>query len=211
MMQMLGNFLDKIFVKDTNSTTQVFGKFIDKPLKDEHLTLGFSPSRIPIKRRWRNNGLSADFIADYLTTFFPKEETDPSSLMRHSEIRSAVSYIANELLENAMKYCDMSVDYPITLHLQLESDEIRIFVNNSLSNLGAEKFKFFIKELESSNPDEFYIRQLEKNAEDEKNTTSGLGFLTMINDYYAKLGWKFQVHQQEPQIISVSTMVQLNV
>lgn len=52
--------------------TQIFGYYVDKPLSQDELSLRFSPSSIPIKDRWRNNGLSADFMADYLTAFFPK-------------------------------------------------------------------------------------------------------------------------------------------
>jgi hypothetical protein len=31
----------------------------------------------------------------------------------------------------------------------------------------------------------------------------------MINDYQAKLGWKFEAIQNEPEAIAVTTMVQL--
>ena len=30
----------------------------------EYLTLAFSPTSAPLRSRWRNNGLSADFLAD---------------------------------------------------------------------------------------------------------------------------------------------------
>ena len=212
MIPIFGNILDKFFVKYSKyDNTQIFGYFIEEHLKDEHLTLGFSPSRIPLKKRWRNNGLSADFIAEYLTTFLPRDAQEDSNPNTKYEIKSAVSYIANELLENAMKYCDVDVEYPITLHLELQSNEVRIFINNSVTASGVEKFQSFIKELSDSNPDEFYLRQLEKNAEDENNGGSGLGFLTIVNDYCAKIGWKFQIVQHEPDLIAVTTMVQLTV
>jgi hypothetical protein len=37
----------------------------------EYLTLAFSPTSAPLRSRWRNNGLSADFLGDYVTTFLP--------------------------------------------------------------------------------------------------------------------------------------------
>ncbi len=86
---------------------EIFGDFSESKLNNEEfLIIGFSPTSIPIKQRWRNNGLSADFVADYLTTFFPVSDEDPSTRERQVEIKGAVSYIANELLENAMKYND---------------------------------------------------------------------------------------------------------
>lgn len=217
MIQVFGSFLDKFLAKESidhipsnvHSNAQVFGHYVDQPLRDEHLTLGFSPSRIPIKRRWRNNGLSADFIADYLTTFFPHMENDPIGEKRHAEMKSVMSYVANELLENAMKYCDLHAAYPITFHLQLEKDLVRIFVDNSITPTGAERFKEYVKNFISSDPMELYIQQLERNAEDDSYNASGLGFLTMVNDYQAKLGWKFKNIQLEPQIVAVTTMVEV--
>ena len=97
---------------------RTFGHFIArKDGQGEHLKIVFSPTSLPIQQRWRNNGLSADFLADYLTTFFPGDDRAVAEC--HAELKSAVSYVANELLENAMKfsycpvatrdqYCDVS-------------------------------------------------------------------------------------------------------
>jgi hypothetical protein len=189
----------------------IFGYFVDKPLSQDQLILRFSPSSVPIKERWRNNGLSADFMADYLTSFFPKDDNEPSTIQRHEEIKSATGYIANELLENSMKYCNYSAKFPITIQLQLDADQIRFFVTNSINKSEVDKFVVFIQELMISDPNEMYFQQLEKNAEDENSKTSGLGLLSMVNDYSAMLGWKFQVAQQTPEIIAVTTMVQLTI
>jgi hypothetical protein len=37
-----------------------------------------------------------------------------------------------------------------------------------------------------------FMRKLEESA--LSDTSSGLGYLTMINDYHAALGWKFDDH-----------------
>ena len=82
---------------------QIFGEFIEQQGADgEYLKIGFSPTSLPIQQCWRNNGLSADFLADYLSTFFLGE--DATSAERQAEVKGAVSYVANELLENAMKF-----------------------------------------------------------------------------------------------------------
>ena len=67
----------------------------------EYLKIRFSPSPVPLQQRWRNNGLSAAFVADYLSTFFLDQ--DPAVSACQVEIKGAFSYLANELLENAMK------------------------------------------------------------------------------------------------------------
>ena len=190
---------------------QTFGDFIEQSASQEYLIIGFSPSSIPLKQRWRNNGLSADFLADYLTTFFPGNEDEPSTIHRKAEIKSAVSYIANELLENAMKFNDETSDYPIDIKLQLESDGVIFSVANSISPKAVNKFQAYIQQLLASDPSELYIQQLENNAADDNCNGSGLGLLTMLSDYTAKIGWKFQTVQKEPEVIAVTTMVQLRV
>jgi hypothetical protein len=191
--------------------TQIFGDFIEPSASQEYLIIGFSPSSVPLKQRWRNNGLSADFLADYLTTFFPGNQDEPSTIERQAEIKSAVSYIANELLENAMKFNDETSEYPIDIKLLLESDRVIFSVANSISPQAVDKFQAYIQQLLTSEPSELYIQRLEKNAADESCTNSGLGLLTMLTDYTAKLGWKFHTVHQDPEVIAVTTMVQLTV
>jgi len=190
---------------------EIFGDFIERKNSQEYLIIGFSPSSIPLKQRWRNNGLSADFLADYLTTFFPGNQDDDSALTRRAEIKSAVSYIANELLENAMKFNDENSQYPIDIKLQLHKDGLIFSVANSISPPSVDKFQRYIQKLLVSDPSEMYIEKLEKNAADESSTDSGLGLLTMLNDYSAKMGWKFETVQKDPEVIAVTTMVQLTV
>ena len=174
---------------------KIFGDFNDTEIKSrEFLKLRFSPSSVPLQQRWRNNGLSADFLADYLITFLPSDENDPNTIKRETELKDAVSYIANELLENAMKFNDDSSAYPISIQFQLYHDHLRLCIRNSIPTEKIVQFQSFITELLSIAPKDFYIRQIERANEDE-NISSGLGLLTMIDDYGAKLGWKFETFQ----------------
>lgn len=191
--------------------TQTFGDYEELPFGEEYLIIGFSPSSVPLKQRWRNNGLSADFLADYLTTFFPGSADEPTSIERQGETKGAISYIANELLENAMKFNDETTHYPISIRMQLESNRIIFQIANSISPHAVGKFQAFIKELTTADVGELYIQQLEKNASDEESSSSGLGLLTMIHDYMAKIGWKFETVQAEQPIMTVTTMVQLTI
>lgn len=193
--------------------TQIFGEFRENlPTEQEFLILGFSPSSIPLKLRWRNNGLSADFVADYLTTFFPVSEDDPSTKEKQAEFKGAVSYIANELLENAMKFSDETSNYPIKFGLHLFKDTritVVLIVTNSIPTQALDKFQALIQVLLDEDPAELYIRQLENNACNDNYNSSGLGLITMKHDYLAKLGWKFETVQKEPKVVAVTTMVQL--
>ncbi len=195
---------------------KIFGDFRDSPIDTtEYLIMGFSPSSVSLQQRWRNNGLSADFLADYLTTFFPAKDSDPTTSERREEIKGAVSYVANELLENAMKFNDETSQSPISIQFQLHSDSLMLCASNSVFPENAEGFQLFIQELLGSEPQELYIRQIQIARAKEKNriasNSTGLGLLTMLDDYKAKLGWKFETIQQDDnkEVIVVTTMVQL--
>ena len=199
---------------------QILGNFRKTlPNNPEFLLLGFSPSSVPLQKRWRNNGLSANFIADYVTTFFPIIDTPEPDHTHNQEIKSAVSYIANELLENAMKFSSHNNSSPIRFGLYLLTEEVSedgvtiiLSTTHSIPQHSVEAFQSFIHEFLTTEPNELYIRQVEKSTREEEGATSGLGFITMKNDYAAELGWKFEaIELNEQTAIAVTTMVQLKV
>ncbi|MEM9540395.1 MAG: DUF6272 family protein [Cyanobacteria bacterium P01_E01_bin.42] len=200
-------------------TPEFFGDFLENfPEPDresDSLELSFSPSSRPIKQRWRNNRLSAHFVADYLSTFFPFSEDDPNTPRRKKHTKGAVTYVANELLENAMKFHNNDkVDYRVRFGIYFVEDpdvKVILFVTNSINTEGVSKFKAFIKDLIEIDLDELYIRQIEQSAEDENSDASGLGLITMINDHEAKLGWKFDTIPGHPLMYTVTTMAQIPV
>ena len=110
---------------------EFLGNFTERGMRDaECLELRFSATSIPLQQRWRNNGLSADFLSDYLISFFPGD--DSASAGGGKQSKSAVSYIANELLENAMKFNYAPSEYPISVGMYLDQDKVRFYVTNSI-------------------------------------------------------------------------------
>jgi len=195
---------------------QVFGKFIEQfPPEKDSLELTFTPTSVPLKKRWRNNRLSAYFIADYFTTFLPLDDSQIEEQKRIQESKGAVSYIANELLENAMKYNYEAAHSQIKFgvhFLQNNSLIAVVFTSNSVTLENQLKLEKFITELEKNDPEILYMEHLEKNALEE-DSCSGLGILTIINDYHGKIGWKFEpiVSQDYEAFFLVTTMVQIEV
>ena len=191
---------------------QIFGDFIEQfPPEHDSLELTFTPDSRPIKQRWRNNRLSAHFLADYFSNFLPVDEDDLTQARQLKETQAAVVFVANELLENAMKFNDATTHSKVRFGIHfVEEDQITavLFATNSISAAGVDKFQEFIQELLVSDPNELYVQQVEKSAE-ENSEASGLGFLTMINDYSARLGWKFV--QEMPNTITVTAMALLPV
>jgi hypothetical protein len=120
-----------------------------------------------------------------------------------------VSYVANELLEDAMKFSNTTTSYAVDITFQLNENKIIFLVKNSIHPERVNEFQAFIQQVLNEDPFELYIKHLENSAEDDTIKTSGLGILTMINDYDAKIGWKFETVRSEPLVIAVTTMVQL--
>ncbi len=199
--------------------SQTFGDFVDVMPDDvEYLIIGFSANSIPLKQRWRNNGLSADFIADYLQTFFigleekNANEQGGNDGLIPAKSKNAAKYIANELLENAMKFSDESVRYQTKIAFHLYGDKLVFHVVNAIKPEKLVVFQSFIQQLlAADDPNELYIQQMERNALGANESGSGLGFLSMMCDYSAKLGWHFETIEGEPRITLVTTMVSLAV
>jgi hypothetical protein len=185
--------------------SETLGNYGERAGECEYLTLAFSPISAPLRSRWRNNGLSADFLGDYVTTFLPTNSPVPGFGSRKNEIKHAVTYIANELLENAMKYHQPDVEIPIRIHLELASDHITVSVSNGASVVQAERYKAFVEHLREGDAEELLIRQQEESAMSSESTMSSLGLLTMITDYEAQLDWRFDLLSMQPESVTVTT------
>src|SRR5262249_22196105 len=170
---------------------------------------GFSPRLIPMEEGWRNNGVAADFLADYLYTSFAREDGTASE--RQAEIKGAVSYIANELLENAMKFSYAPSQHAISLAMYQEADAISLYVTNSIDPKSLIAFQQCIQRLLTEDPNDLYMEQLMSNVETENGGVSALGILTMLNDYGATVAWKFASVVPEADVMTVTTMVRVPV
>ena len=73
------------------------------------------------------------------------------------------------------------------------------------------KFQAYLHKLSISDTQKLYVKQLEHNAKEENWTISGLGILTIINDYMAKIGWRLEVLEVEPKTVIVTTLVKFSV
>jgi len=192
-------------------TNQTFGYYGQEPDgRGEYLTLAFSPLSAPLRSRWRNNGLSADFLGDYVTTFLPADGSTASAEGGQKEIKHAVTYIANELLENAMKYHEHSIDIPIGIHMDLTGTHITVSATNGISDGQAQRYQNFVQDILREDAGELLVRQLEESALGGGSTKSCLGLLTIINDYGARLGWRFDSHPPYQQIMTVTTSAVLS-
>ena len=140
---------------------KTFGDYIEEFSPElDSLEMSFTPNTRSIRQRWTNNRLSAQFVGDYFSAFLPTNEDD-SGDRRIKESKAAVSYVANELLENAMKFSDRKNNFKVRFgvyflddHLQPNSDITAVlYVTNSVTPQNAEKFQAFLAQLLASDPE----------------------------------------------------------
>ena len=184
---------------------EIFGDYSEKTDSLEFLIMSFSSKTLPIKDRWRTNGLSANFLAEYWGTFIPVRD---KSAMK--EVQDAVSFIANELLENALKFGQESDVSTIRISLYLFDDFLRFYVSNPIDIVNVKSFKAFLRRIMAEDTQELYLSLLE-DQEQDSGIESGLGFLTILNDYGARMGWKFETQDQSADAVTITTMVQLGI
>jgi len=158
----------------------VFSDGLDSSL--EGLTLVFSPATASRTRRWRNNGLSADFLGDYVATFFPGDDDTGA----RASVKNMVSYVANELLENALKYHDGAINHPISVRLLMRSDALLFVAANAVSAEQGERYARVARELAGGDVADYYARRLESAV-----PNAGVGLCSLVVDYSAEIGWRF--------------------
>ena len=72
-------------------------------------------------------------------------------------------------------------------------------------------FQAFLAEVETRDAGELLIERIEANAADDSSNGSGLGILTLMNDYGARLGWRFEQQEEgEPVRVEIYAALTLS-
>lgn len=137
----------------------------------------------PLDLAWQHCGVTSEFLGDFFALRRAAEGGD------YNEARHSIGYLTNELLENAVKF-RRGAD--ITLEASLEGTTFEIRISNVITGETAGRFQALLTELTTRDPGELLIERIEQNAENMESSGSGLGLLTLMSDYGARLGWRFQ-------------------
>lgn len=135
----------------------------------------------PLELSWHHCGVTSDFIGEYFSRACRKG-IDPL------DARHSISYMINEILENAIKFRHGG-DVELVGSLEAETFEIRIV--NLIDETTAKSFQGHLAKLLERDPGELLLERIEENALDPDSSGSGLGLLTLMSDYGAKMGWSF--------------------
>ncbi|MDE1992885.1 MAG: ATP-binding protein [Rhizobiaceae bacterium] len=149
---------------------------------------------------WHHCSTTADFLGDF---FAAQTKASDAEL---NEIRHAIGYLVNELLENAIKFRAPG-DIQIEASLDRGNFEMRLF--NFIAEETARRFQVLLSEITTRDAGELLIERIEQNAADPSSSGSGLGLLTLMNDYGARLGWKF-IHQDAAGPVELHTYAALS-
>jgi hypothetical protein len=187
-------------------TTEIYGDFSeDLPQKR------VSESSISIKsddlyQYWRRVSLSSDFLGKYYSYFFPYQEKAIGTMSRE-EAENSISFVVNELIENTAKYSNTG-NKTVQINILLLDKVLLFNVSNFINEKVAHSFISLAKEILENDPEELYMKRLERNIEDE-NGDSGLGYLTLINDYGISLGFKFEKVDTDVVRVTVQAKMKL--
>jgi len=131
---------------------------------------------------WQHASATCEFLGETFATRHARTGRD------YSDARHSIIYLVNELLENAIKFRSPG---DIQIRCSLEEGNFELVVTNNASSEVATRFQAILAEVTAGDPGELLIQRIEANAADENSSASGLGILTLMNDYGARLGWTF--------------------
>lgn len=167
------------------------------------VTLVFFPADFQV--RWSQCSATADFFAEYFAAVPACKPADDDA---RADFIGTVSYVVNELVENAVKF---SIGERVEVTVGLDCEELVVVVANQLAATRAEELSATFTELVAGDPQEQLFARVEQNAENPDAGGSGLGFLTMMSDYGAKIGWRFAPVADNPNNVLLETMARLEV
>ncbi|WP_421693536.1 slr1658 superfamily regulator [Aestuariivirga sp.] len=169
-------------------------------------TLAFSMALVlhegPLGVSWQHASETCEFLGDVFALHHAKSIGD------YQDARHSIIYLVNELLENAIKFRSPG---DIRINCTLEGNNLELTVSNYAEAPVAERFKGLLAEITTRDPGDLLIERIEANAADENSSASGLGLLTLMNDYGARLGWDFrEAHAGDAVVLSTYASLTLN-
>ncbi len=186
----------------------VIGHF-DTPLllpECSDLNITFQPYK---ESDWKHCAIITNCVANYYSLMIPTQEKYFSA----DEINHYVSYILNELIENAVKFRKTG---QITIQSYLDKENtdtkehIILLVSNMISRSQEAALTQLTSTLVSADTDleQLMLEKLEYNALGKDEAASGLGFITIMHDYHTPLAWKLVPHIDTP-FTKLTTMAKI--
>ncbi len=178
---------------------QVIGNNIDIQEDRRAINLSFSLPAMEVMSFWSRCGLIANFGASYMAVAHPSKKN----------IANSLSFILNELLENAVKYA-YPRDSIIELVLLHHEDYILIDISNPINQDQVKSLSGMANNLIDLDwVNDTYIDLL--TASGKSTEKSGIGLLTIINYYQADLSFRIGVPAGEGETPQFTIQAKMNI
>lgn len=145
----------------------------------------------PLEMSWHHCATTSDFVADLFALRFQSSRSD------YKEVRHSIGYLINELIENAIKF---RAPGEILIEASMDAESFKVKISNVVTGETASEFQSLLSEISVGDPGDLLIQRIEANAADPMMKGSGLGLLTLMNDYGARLAWIFSPYDESDRI-----------
>lgn len=180
------NLSDDVLTGMNYSQSEFIYGLYETPVYDENTDADLSMNFVlPLEfmTKWARCGATSDYLAQYQSINIKQDQ--PTQIV--------MSSVINELMENAVKFSADKTKM-ITVSIQHYGYDVIIEAINITNQSGVNGIKRFIKKLESSSSyEDLFFEQLESSFKfDDAGLTSGIGILSILKDYSAKLGIRIE-------------------
>lgn len=151
----------------------------------------------PLQLGWKHSGMTADFIAEVMALPYSRSRKD------YMQAHHDIGYPSNELIENAVKFRQPG---EILIEAGIFDGTFLIRVKNTIDGVTSSRFQQLLHRLQSKDPGELLLEQIETNAISAASG-SGLGLLTLLSDYDAKMAWAFEGNSDQHIILTTTAAV----
>jgi hypothetical protein len=178
-----------------------FGEANDRPVDLAQSTrIVFRTEHLELKWSYCSN--SADFLSQYYAGVLAQNRT----VSQVRDLTHSIAYMANELIENAVKFRAAG---DIELTAGIDDGNFILRITNWISPETGERFQSLLRDITGGDPGELLIRRIEENAA-SGGSGSGLGLLTLMNDYGVRLSWHFEPSKDPAdQRVFIETLARL--
>ena len=157
-----------------------------------------------LELKWKHCSSYADFLSRYYSGVL-RARADEGQV---KDLTYSISYLANELIENAVKF---RAEGLLELEAALSENNFTLKITNPISAKASARFQLLLQEITVGDPGDLLIERIEANALDDQASGSGLGLLTLMNDYGARFVWRFNQPEDQPEAdVLLETICQLS-
>jgi hypothetical protein len=152
--------------------------------------------------KWSHCSSTADFLSHY----FDGVSGSTLDAAARRDLVHSVAYLANELVENAVKF---RAPGDVVVEAGIDAGDFLLRISHHILPETSERFRALLAEIAGGDAGELLIQRIEANAAGDNAAGSGLGLLTLRNDYGVRISWQFTPAAAADQRVFLETTARL--